>query len=58
VTDCEREVLDLAIKWRDSKYAVEEAIIRQKFIHATDMLKKERRDKRCQKLEKNTASEG
>jgi hypothetical protein len=46
MTDREREVLDLAIKWRNSKYAVEEALIRQKFIHAIDMLKKERRDEK------------
>ena len=29
MTDCEREVLDLAIQWVDAKYAVEEALIQR-----------------------------
>lgn len=48
MTDLEREVLDLAIQWDDAKYAVEEALIRQQFVRTIRMLKKERRDEKCQ----------
>lgn len=44
MTDREAEVLRLAIEWRDSRYAVKEAIIENDLKRAIDMLKKERRD--------------
>jgi hypothetical protein len=49
MTECEREVLDLAIQWESSKYAVEEALIRQEFVRKIRMLKKERRDEKLSK---------
>lgn len=49
MTDCEREVLDLAIQWEESKYVIEEALIRQQFLRAIRMLKKERRDEKIEK---------
>lgn len=48
MTDREAEVLRLAIEWRDSRYAVKEAIIEADLKHAIDMLKKERRDSHAQ----------
>jgi hypothetical protein len=56
MTECENEVLDLAIQWIDAKYAVEEALIRQEFVRKIRLLKKERRDKKCQESQNNTAS--
>lgn len=44
MTELEARVLDLVIEWRDSKYAVAEALIRQELIRTIDALKKERRD--------------
>jgi hypothetical protein len=55
-TELEREILDLAIQWVDAKYAVEEALIRQEFVRKIRMLKKERRDAKCQESQNNTAS--
>ena len=49
MTDLEREVLDLAIKLLDAKHSVEEAWIRQQYIRAVRMLKKERRDEKASK---------
>lgn len=51
MTDCEREVLDLAIQWVDAKYAVEEALIKQEFIRKIRLLKKERRDQKVEKVQ-------
>jgi hypothetical protein len=51
MTDCERKALDLALKWRDAKYSVEEALIRQELIRAIDMVKKERRDQKVEKVQ-------
>jgi hypothetical protein len=44
MTEREEDVLRLAIEWRQSKYAVAEALIEANFRHAIDMLIKERRD--------------
>lgn len=44
MTEREKEVLELAVEWRRSRFAVAEAIVRQKMVHAIDMLMKERRD--------------
>ena len=44
MTELEARVLDLVIEWRESKYAVAEALIRQELMRTIDMLKKERRD--------------
>lgn len=52
VTELESRVLELAIEWRDSKYAVEEALIRQELWRAIDKLKKERRDSQGKENEK------
>lgn len=53
MTEREAEVLRLAIEWRDSRYAVKEAIIENELKHAIDMLKKERRDEQSEKTNKN-----
>lgn len=44
MTQREEDVLRLAIEWRQSKYAVGEALLEAEFKHAIDMLIKERRD--------------
>jgi hypothetical protein len=49
MTKWESELIELAIQWHDAKYAVEEALIRQKLIRAIRMVKKERRDKKVEK---------
>lgn len=49
MTELEREVLDLAIQWESAKFAVEEALIRQQFLRAIRLLKKERRDEKASK---------
>lgn len=57
MTIWEEQVINLAIEWRNAKYAVEEAVIRQNFWHAVDMVKKERRDAATQS-EKEEFKEG
>lgn len=54
MTELEARVLDLVIEWRDSKYAVEEALIRQEMVRAIDKLKKERRDAKGKEGERGT----
>lgn len=44
MTAWEEKVINLAIALRDAKFSVEEAVTRQQFWHAVDMVKKERRD--------------
>lgn len=44
MTDCEEQVLELAIRWRDARYTVEAAMLQVQLRHAIDLLKKERRD--------------
>jgi len=44
VTDREQAVIQLAIEWRETRFAVAKALIESDLIHAVDMLKKERRD--------------
>jgi hypothetical protein len=51
VTEREADVLELAIKLRQAKYVVEEALIRMEYNHAVDMLIKERRDEKPNKNE-------
>lgn len=57
VTELESRVLDLVIEWRDSKYAVEEALIRQELIRTIDKLKKERRDAKVEEAKKVKGNE-
>lgn len=52
MTPTEERVLELVIEWRDSKYAVEEALIRSELMREIDRLKKERRDAASKKSEK------
>jgi hypothetical protein len=47
MTEREADVLELAIKLRQAKYVVEEAMLRQEYSHAVDMLIKERRDEKA-----------
>lgn len=49
MTETEERVLDLVIEWRDSKYAVEEALIRQELMRTVDKLKRERREAKSEK---------
>ena len=51
MTEREDEVLELALQWEESKFTVEEALIRQKLVRAIRMLKKERRDKKVEKAQ-------
>lgn len=44
MTPTEERILNLVIEWRDSKYAVAEALIRQELTREVDKLKKERRE--------------
>lgn len=52
MTEREERVLNLAIEWRMSKFAIAEALIEANFKHEIDMLIKERRDK-VEESEKN-----
>jgi hypothetical protein len=56
MTAREREALELAIQWVDAKYSVEEALIKQKFIRAVRLVKKERRDAKSEKVKDEQAS--
>lgn len=51
MTDREKRVLDLAIQWRMSKYAIAEALVEAEFKREIDLLIKERRDKKVQEVE-------
>jgi len=44
VTEREKAVIQLAIEWRETRFAVGKALVESSLIHAIDMLKKERRD--------------
>lgn len=51
MTEREERVLNLAIQWRMSRYAVQEALLENEFKHEIDMLIKERRDKKLEEKE-------
>lgn len=53
LTPREERVLNLAIQWRMSRYAVEEALVEAEFKREIDMLIKERRDAKVEKSEPN-----
>lgn len=53
MTEWEQQVCELAIRWREAKYSVEEALLRQELTHAIDMLKKERRDAKVEESKTN-----
>lgn len=53
MTPREERVLNLAIQWRMSRYAVEEALVEAEFKREIDMLIKERRDAKAEKSEPN-----
>lgn len=50
MTEREERILDLVIEWRDSRFAVAEALIRQELMREVDKLKKERRDGKVEKF--------
>jgi hypothetical protein len=52
VTQTEERVLNLAIEWRMSRYAVAEALIESDLRGAIDLLIKERREAELRKSEK------
>lgn len=52
MTPTEERVLELVVEWRDSKYAVEEALIRSELMREIDKLKKERRDAAAEEFKK------
>lgn len=56
MTEREERVLNLAIEWRMSKYAVAEALIESDLRRAIDLLIKERRDIEVDEAEKPTNS--
>ncbi|MBA2525666.1 MAG: hypothetical protein H0V18_07785 [Pyrinomonadaceae bacterium] len=49
MTAQENKVLELSMQWRQAKFAVEEALIRQELTRAIDMLIKERRDAQAER---------
>lgn len=57
MTELEARVLDLVIEWREAKYAVAEALIRQELMRTVDMLKKERRDAKAQTKRRSEADD-
>lgn len=52
----EQKLIELAIRWRDAKYSVEEAILQRDFWRTVDMIKKDRRDEHARKPNKSRAS--
>ena len=44
MTEREQAVIQLAIEWRETRFAVGKALVESALIHAIDMLKKERRE--------------
>lgn len=51
MTPTEERVLNLAIQWRMSRYAVQEALLEAEFKQEIDKLIKERRDEKANKSE-------
>ena len=52
MTEREERVLNLAIQWRMSRYAVQEALVEAEFKREIDLLIKERRDAEVKNSEK------
>lgn len=56
MTEREQKVLELAIKLREAKFSVEEALIRQQYLRAVDLLIKERRGAKVENASNNDMS--